>query len=95
MKIDVLKSTFALMFVGMLSGAFLSQEGFSPVIIMAIGHFFSIPFMVAGIVELNNSDRIDKKEKTMWTFGFIALTFITAILYFASERKNVVPGKLS
>ena len=62
---------------------------------MVILHFFSIPFMVAAIVELINSDRIDRKEKTMWTFGFVALTFITAILYFASERKNVVPNKLS
>ena len=75
MKIDVLKSTFALMFFVMLLGGFLLQKAFPPMLAMAIIHFFSIPFMVAAIVELNNSDRIDKKEKTMWTFGFIALTF--------------------
>ena len=95
MKIDVLKTTFTLMFSVMVMAGIILVKTFSPLAIMAIVHFFSIPFMVAAIVEVNNSHRIDKKEKTMWTFGFIALTFITAILYFASERKNIVPNKLS
>ena len=95
MKIDVLKSTFALMLSAILLGIIFMQNNFPSIVKMVIVHFFSIPFMVAAIVELNNSDRIDRKEKTMWTFGFVALTFITAILYFASERKNVFPNKLS
>ncbi len=53
-------------------------------------YFASIPFMVTAIVELNESDRIDKKEKTMWTFYFVAAPLLAGILYFLTERKRVL-----
>ena len=93
MKIDNLKLTCALMIAGILCGLLLLQNGLLITSVTAIVYVASIPFMVTAIVELNNSDRIDKKEKTMWTFGFVALTFITAILYFTSERKRVLQSQ--
>ena len=55
-----------------------------------LNFYCSLPFMVTAIVELNASDRIDRKEKIMWTFGFIAMTLLTGILYFISQRKRVL-----
>jgi hypothetical protein len=58
--------------------------------LMSIAQLGSLPFMIIGIVEVNDSAFIDKKQKTMWTFGFIALTLITGIIYLLSERKKLL-----
>ena len=88
-----LKLSFALMIVALAFISWLTYNNSDATIMpfLALAQFFSIPFMVTAIVELNNSDRIDRSEKTMWTFGFIALTLITGILYFISQRKRVLP----
>ncbi len=59
---------------------------------LALIFFASLPFMVNAIVELNSSTRIDSKEKTMWTFGFIVMPLIIGIAYLISQRKRVLLG---
>ncbi len=55
-----------------------------------LAQFAALPFIIMAIVDVNSSEYIDKKQKTMWTFGFLVLTLISGILYLVSERKRLV-----
>ena len=63
--------------------------------ILAVAHLFYVPIIIAAIVEVNRSKRIDRKEKTKWTLAFIFVTFFTSLYYILAERKNVVPTQES
>jgi hypothetical protein len=87
-----IKLSFGIMIAGVFIIGWLlfNDPNFPDKLLFPLAQLFSLPFIVTAVVELNSSNRIDKKEKTMWTFGFIALTLITGVLYFISERKRVV-----
>ena len=58
--------------------------------ILIIGILLSLGYIILGIIEVNNSTKIEKSEKIMWTVGFIFFSFITALVYLFSGRKRII-----
>ncbi|WP_333599901.1 hypothetical protein [Flavobacterium sp.] len=85
------KAIFALSLVVTLLGALLKIEhlGYSQPFLI-IGVLLTLAYIVLGIIEVQNSSKIKSSEKVMWTIGFIALSFFTAIVYLVSGRKRIV-----
>ena len=52
-----------------------------------IGMICAIIFIISAIIEIRQSTRITKNEKTMWTLGLIFMWGITAIIYFQPEKE--------
>lgn len=59
-------------------------------LVFTVSYLFSVPFIVSSTVEINSSSKLDKKEKTSLTFGFVVMPLIIGIIYFISTRKRLV-----
>ena len=47
-------------------------------------------FIITAILEVSQSEKIDRSEKIMWIVGFLFLTGIAGLVYIFSGRKRVV-----
>jgi uncharacterized membrane protein YciS (DUF1049 family) len=57
-------------------------------IFLIIGILSSILYVVVGIYEVNNSNRISSSKKVLWIIGFILFSFIVGLFYLISARKK-------
>ena len=55
-----------------------------------IAFIFAVTFIFTAIMEIKQSIRITKDEKTMWTIGLIFMWGIVGIIYLFSARKRIV-----
>jgi len=60
---------------------------------LAVAQLFYIPCIIAALIEVNKSNRIDRKEKTKWTLAFMFITLFTSLYYLIAEWKNVTPNQ--
>ena len=58
-------------------------------LILVIVLFFTLLYVIIGIIEVNDSEKIQSSEKTLWTIGFIFFNFFVG-LYYLAKRKNIV-----
>lgn len=58
--------------------------------LLAIALVASLVFIVSAIIEVRTSNRIDHREKTMWTIAFLFLNSFAGILYMVSARRRVI-----
>ena len=58
--------------------------------IMAIGLLTSTCFIIFSILEVANSDKISRNEKSMWVFGLIFITPLVGFIYILSARKRII-----
>ena len=58
--------------------------------LLAIGLITSLVFIVSAIIEVRSSNRLDHREKTMWTIAFLFLNGVAGILYMVSARRRVI-----
>ncbi len=56
---------------------------------LMIGLIAYLVFIVTAIYEVRTSRRIDHRQKTLWTIGFILLSSVTGLLYILIGRKNI------
>jgi len=87
----LLKTSFIVSAFGTFIAAMLFVwygSAIEPLFIVAI--IASIIFIVTAIYEVNSSNRISSKEKTLWTIGFLLANTIVGIIYLISGRKRVV-----
>jgi membrane protein CcdC involved in cytochrome C biogenesis len=86
----IVKASFIVSFLLTLIGAYLkilhSNEAET---FLIIGLVASLIFIVTAIYEVRTSKRIDHRQKTLWTIGFILLSGVTGLLYIFIGRKNV------
>ena len=47
-------------------------------------------FIITAILEVSQSEKIDRSEKIMWIVGFLFLTGIAGLAYMFAGRKRVV-----
>lgn len=85
------KAVFSISILIALIGAYfkIMHWGYSKPILI-IGILLSLGYIILGIIEVNNSTKIEKSEKIMWTVGFIFFSFITALVYLFSGRKRII-----
>ncbi|RYD73119.1 MAG: hypothetical protein EOP53_20695 [Sphingobacteriales bacterium] len=57
---------------------------------MIIGVLATLAYVILGIIEVNNSTKIERHEKIMWTISFIFFSFFTALVYLFLGRKRIV-----
>jgi L-cystine uptake protein TcyP (sodium:dicarboxylate symporter family) len=94
MKIKVnnnFKAIFSISVIITLIGAYfkIMHWGYSQPILM-VGLLLTLAYIIIGIIEVNNSNKIGKLEKVIWTISFIFLCFITALFYLFFNRKRIV-----
>ncbi|MGO4773233.1 hypothetical protein ACEN2I_16340 [Flavobacterium sp. W22_SRS_FK3] len=58
-------------------------------IFLIIGILSTILYVVVGVYEVNNSNRISSSEKVLWTIGFIMFSFFVGLFYLISGRRKV------
>ncbi|MEJ7625889.1 MAG: hypothetical protein WKF35_03415 [Ferruginibacter sp.] len=92
MKIDSFKIGFVVMLF-VTPCLQLLFPGWGAFKIMAVAQLIYIPCIIAALIEVNKSNRIDKKEKAKWTLAFIFITLFTSLYYLIAERKNVIPNQ--
>lgn len=46
-------------------------------------------FIIPTIIEVNNSNRISRGEKIMWTVGLLFMWLIAGIVYITAGRKRI------
>ena len=59
-------------------------------LVFIITWFFSLPFMITSVVEINSSDQLNREEKLNWTFGFIVMPVVAGAIYFIKTRKRLL-----
>ena len=86
-----LKALFFISFIMIFIGAYfkIMHWGYSEEILI-IGLLLSLAYVILGIIEVNNSTKIEKSEKMIWTVGFIFLGSVTALVYLFSGRKRII-----
>jgi O-antigen/teichoic acid export membrane protein len=90
----LLKVSFFVFLIITLIGAFLNIYHWNEAgVIIAIGSFISICFIVLSLLEVVNSDTISQNEKTMWIVGLIVITPIAGLIYIVSGRKRILKNK--
>jgi len=57
---------------------------------LVIGLIATLAFIISAIYEVQTSNRINHREKTMWTIAFILLNGVAGLVYFIMGRKRVV-----
>ena len=85
------KAIFSIAFIITLFGAFLKIMHWKyaqPILVIGIA--LTLAYVFLEISEVNNSKKINKSEKIMWTTGFIFFSFITALIYLLSGRKRII-----
>jgi hypothetical protein len=65
------------------------DKEFPDQLLFSLLQLVSLPFVVTAIVQVNDSDKIDRNEKIKWTLGFITLTIITGVFYFIYDKRKV------
>jgi hypothetical protein len=55
-----------------------------------IAFICAVTYIVTAIIEIRQSTRITKVEKTMWTVGLIFMWGIVGIIYLFSARNRIV-----
>jgi hypothetical protein len=60
---------------------------------LIIGLIATLAFIISAIYEVQTSNRINHREKTMWTIAFILLNGGAGLVYFIMGRKRVVAQK--
>jgi len=60
-----------------------------PELLLRIGSFFTIIFIITAIIEVQRSTLTSRSEKTMWTLAFIFFSLLAGIIYFAFARKKI------
>jgi hypothetical protein len=56
---------------------------------LLIGILASVIFIATAIYEVQNSKRINHREKTMWTIAFLFFNGFTGLIYFFIGRRRV------
>jgi NADH:ubiquinone oxidoreductase subunit 2 (subunit N) len=89
-KKNLFKKAFVISLLFTITGAMMkiSHWEYSSIFLI-IGILSTILYVVVGIYEVNNSNRISSSEKGLWTIGFIAFSFFVGLFYLVSGRKNV------
>ena len=59
-------------------------------ILLVIGILCTFGFIFSAILEIQDSKKIDSREKTMWTIGLITMSTLIGIIYVFSARKRIV-----
>lgn len=89
--INKFKISFLIAITFSILGSFLKiYNNFGADFILIIGLIATLFYIVIGIIEVNNSNKINNSEKVMWTIGFIALNFLAGLLYLISGRKRII-----
>jgi hypothetical protein len=92
MKIGKLvKWSFAISFAFSILGAYFKirhWEGADTMLV--IGLIATLAFMISANYEVQTSNRINHREKTMWTIAFLLLNGGAGLVYFVMGRKRVV-----
>jgi threonine/homoserine/homoserine lactone efflux protein len=90
-KHNLFSKIFALAFLSTNIGALMkiSHLDYS-MIFLVIGIISTILYIVIAINEIQNSNRISSSQKTLWTIGFIMLSFFVGLLYLIRGQKNIV-----
>jgi len=90
-KMNLFKAAFAFSFLFMVIGAVMKISHWEYAsIFLIIGILSSIFYVVVGIYEVKNSNRISSSKKVLWIIGFILFSFIVGLLYLISGRKKIV-----
>jgi hypothetical protein len=90
-KLNLFKVAFAISFLFMFIGAVMKISHMEYAsIFLIIGILSSIFYVVVGIYEVKNSNRISSSKKVLWIIGFILFSFIVGLLYLISGRKKIV-----
>jgi hypothetical protein len=92
MKIgNFVKWSFAISFAFSILGAYFKirhWEGADTMLV--IGLIATLAFIISAIYEVQTSNRINHREKTMWTIAFLLLNGGAGLVYFVMGRKRVV-----
>ena len=78
------------MFLTILGALFKMQHFPTANIILIVGLFATLVYIIIGIYEVNNSKKITTFEKFIYTIGFITFGFFTGIYYYFIGRKNII-----
>lgn len=89
-KKNLFKKAFAISLIFTIIGAIMKIYHLEySSIFLILGIVSTILYVIIGIYEVNNSNRISNSEKVLWTIGFIMFSFFVGLFYFISGRKNV------
>ena len=90
-KKNLFQKVFATSFLLIIIGAMIKISHWEYAsIFLIIGILSSILYVVVGIYEVNNSNRISSSKKVLWIIGFILFSFIVGLFYLISGRKKIV-----
>jgi hypothetical protein len=90
-KKNLFQKAFATSFLFIIIGAMMKISHWEYAsIFLIIGILSSILFVVVGIYEVNNSNKISSSKKVLWIIGFILFSFIVGLFYLISGRKKIV-----
>ena len=89
-KKNLFKKAFVISFLFTIIGAMMKISHWQYYsIFLIIGILSTILYVVVGIYEVNNSNRISSSEKVLWTIGFIMFSFFVGLFYLISGRRKV------
>ena len=87
----ILKTSFFLGAITTFIGAYLkithsaNSEPF-----LLVGIVASVVFIATAIYEIQNSNLINHREKTMWTIAFLFFNVFTGLIYFFLGRRRII-----
>jgi len=59
-------------------------------ILLQVGLFVSLTFVVLAILEIFNSKKINPFEKGLWLFGFLCFNTIAGFIYLTRARQRII-----
>ena len=90
-KKNLFQKAFAISFLFLIIGAMMKISHMEYAsIFLIIGILSTILYVVVGIYEVNNSNRISSSKKVLWIIGFILFSFFVGLFYLISGRKKIV-----
>jgi hypothetical protein len=61
------------------------------IVILVVGIFSTLIFILIALNEILSSTRIEKSEKIMWTICLILLSFLSGFVYLIAARRRIIP----
>ncbi len=56
---------------------------------LILGIVFILFFLVLALIEINKSQKLNEKQKTLWTIGLLIFVGISPLIYYFIGRKNI------
>jgi hypothetical protein len=94
MKLSMLvKTSFLTSFFSTFFAVLFFSYGKESVLLFIIAMITTLTFIVGAILEVNNSIKIHRHEKNLWTIGLLFASGVVGIIYMLFGRKRVVENE--